>query len=342
MIFSKKLLTIWVALGGLVFPEAAYCAVTTVEPETIYCSFNLDAQHLQAGETFCVTLICDQLPDPYTTDLEYKGLDMKSMSYDQSTGKYVYTYRLYARQAGLYDVAAPSLSFDGVPYPLAPIRFTVGEAAIPWIPVAAVGLPVLLYAFSLMHARRNRRKNLPEHVIHTGRINLRSVKAICRHFLIPVGILFIPFLTGIYVLSTYYFKNPLVLSMPMIAGLIVIPFVLAIVATYIQYRRLFFKPVATKLPISEIYKLITELGSREQWTCSHPGRDYYACRTNPDRYQSILGEQIFMVFDKERIWINSICDLNKNSFGSLFGRTERNIQLITEGIREWEGAYNPQ
>jgi hypothetical protein len=337
MFFSKKLLTIciWIVLGRSLFPEVAYSAVSTGELDKIDCSFTLDTQHPHAGENFSVTLVCDHKPDPYTTDLKCAGLDIVSISHNTSPNKYVYTYHLHARKAGTYDIAL-NLSFCNVPYPITPIHLTVGQANTPWVAIAVVILPLLLYLYSRIHVYRNRKKKLPEYALKTGRIRIRSVKAICHYFIIPIVLLSIPFLTGMYMLITHFRNNPLVPN-TLIIGLMVVPSCLAVMTAIMLYRKLYFKKIPTKLSVTEIYKIITELGAREQWTCTHSGTDYYACRTNPEKRQSVLGEQIFIVFDQRRIWVNSICDPHKFSFGSMFGRTKRNIRLIRRGIRKWGG-----
>jgi rhomboid protease GluP len=313
-------------------------AHTTADEETVKCSFSLDRDVPHAGQTFSVTLTCNQLPDPYTTDLESPGVEMLSMSSLKTDDSYQYIYRLRAVKAGDYTISCPNLSFDGTPYRVASNRFSVKAAPIPWVALAAILLPLCIYFVVRWRTYHHSKVDFAAFVLSTGRMNLR-VETAHRHFLLPSCLLVIPFATGAYTLATYFMGEPLLLNAWLIGGLILLPLLLSLGMGYFQYRRLFFTPVNTQLPICEIYNLIAELGAREQWTCSHPGQDYYSCRTNPQRHPSILGEQIYLVFDKGRVWVNSVCDLTKGSFGSGFGRTRRNISLVTNGICNWEKEH---
>jgi rhomboid protease GluP len=313
---------------------------STTQSEAVRCSLYMASTQPRAGQTFDVVLVCNRLPDIYSTDLDCDGMEMLSTVHTKSEdgNTYTYTYELRAPHGGDYTVGCSKLSFDGVPYPLTPIRLTVAKAALPWIPILAVLLPLLTYIVLAGRFSRNGKKHFSEFVRRTGRMNLR-VKTAHRHFRIPFCLLLIPFLTGSYILTTYLTGDPFLPKGSIIAGLIILPLLLSGIGIYIQYRRLFFVPVKTQLTIGDIYELIAVLGSREQWTCNHPGQDYYSCRTNPGKYHTILGEQIYLVFDEGKVWVNSICDLEKSSFGSTFGRTRRNIRLIEDGIRKWETGH---
>ena len=60
--------------------------------------------------------------------------------------------------------------------------------------------------------------------------------------------------------------------------------------------------------------------------------------TNPGMWAPTWGEQIFVVFDEGRIWVNSVNDLNKRTSIVSFGYTKRNIRRVEEAIKHKENS----
>lgn len=119
-------------------------------------------------------------------------------------------------------------------------------------------------------------------------------------------------------------------------GIVGIPFLLGALFAYTQYRKLFFRKVETNLSIDELYDLIQKLGAANDWYSEHVGNDCFVGHTSRGFLGSSWGEQIFVVFDKGQVWINSICDLQQRAAITSFGRTKKNIRLLEEAIAEAE------
>lgn len=64
----------------------------------------------------------------------------------------------------------------------------------------------------------------------------------------------------------------------------------------------------------------------------HYGEDCIVAHTNPSFLRLSWGEQIFIVFDKGQIWVNSVNDLNKRTSICSFGYNKRNIRRIKEAL----------
>lgn len=79
------------------------------------------------------------------------------------------------------------------------------------------------------------------------------------------------------------------------------------------------------------------MGARHEWSYEHAGDDCFVGYTSPSFFSGSWGEQIFVVFDKGQVWINSICDLNQRAFITSFGWTKKNIRLLKKAIAEAEG-----
>ena len=113
-------------------------------------------------------------------------------------------------------------------------------------------------------------------------------------------------------------------------GFVPIPF------AYILYRRqrrkLDFQSLPTSLDKQGIYDRIYYLSVKYDWDVDHYGEDCIVAHTNPSFLRLSWGEQIFIVFDKGQIWVNSVNDLNKRTSICSFGYNKRNIRRIKEAL----------
>lgn len=113
-------------------------------------------------------------------------------------------------------------------------------------------------------------------------------------------------------------------------GFVPIPF------AYILYRRqrrkLDFQSLPTSLDKQGIYDRIYNLSVKYDWDVDHYGEDCIVAHTNPSFLRLSWGEQIFIVFDKGQIWVNSVNDLNKRTSICSFGYNKRNIRRIKEAL----------
>ena len=120
-------------------------------------------------------------------------------------------------------------------------------------------------------------------------------------------------------------------------GAILFLLALGLFLYFIQNCKLRFREVSTILNDDEIFEAFKSVGQKYQWTIDHAGMDCLVAHTNRRFWTPTWGEQIFLVFDQGRFWINSVNDLTERSCLFSYGRTERNICLVIEAIREKEG-----
>lgn len=113
---------------------------------------------------------------------------------------------------------------------------------------------------------------------------------------------------------------------------------LALLFGQMQYRRLRCVRVTSSLSAEALVPQLTEVAFREEWTIDHVDDDCFLAHTNPSLWSGSWGEQIFVVFDRGQVWINSICDLNKRPSVTSFGRTSRHIRLLARLITSPEGS----
>ena len=113
-------------------------------------------------------------------------------------------------------------------------------------------------------------------------------------------------------------------------GISLVP--LAYVSYRIQRRKLDFESIPISSDKQTIYDKIYKLAETYGWEIDHYGEDCIVAHTNPAIWHLTWGEQIFIVFDKGQIWVNSVNDLNKRTSISSFGYTKRNIRRGREAL----------
>ena len=115
-----------------------------------------------------------------------------------------------------------------------------------------------------------------------------------------------------------------------------IPLLLALLLFRVQRNRLDFEEVPTRLSVEEIGTLFIELAEEHEWTIDHLGHDCIVAHTNPSMWSPTWGEQIFVVYDSGRMWLNSVNNLDRRSSIVSFGYTRRNVRWVVEAIRTRE------
>lgn len=104
-----------------------------------------------------------------------------------------------------------------------------------------------------------------------------------------------------------------------------------------QQRSLRFIRLGTRLTKDELLQVIGEVGNRYHWVLDDAKGDSLVIHTLPTSIWSLTwGEQIFIVFEKGGILVNSVNDLNKHGHIFSFGYNKRNIQILEEAIRSAE------
>lgn len=126
-------------------------------------------------------------------------------------------------------------------------------------------------------------------------------------------------------------ENPVFLLVP---ALIMLP--IGMISWRLQKRKLYFKEIRTALSKEEIFEAVGEIGEKDEWSLEYAGEDCIVTHTNPGMWSLTWGEQIFIVFDEKRIWVNSINDLNKRTNIISFVRNKRNIRKVEEAVRNKE------
>jgi heme/copper-type cytochrome/quinol oxidase subunit 2 len=113
-----------------------------------------------------------------------------------------------------------------------------------------------------------------------------------------------------------------------------VPFViLAIIFFIIQYKRLNFKTIGTNLTREELQTIIEDTAEQLEWIPIINKNEIIIAKTNPPWWTGSWGEQITILFDRNRILVNSICDPESIASVVSFGRNKKNTATLLKNIQ---------
>lgn len=305
---------------------------------------------------FSVTLTCNRRPDNLLPLLVVGGRKYKpnsrnsgfSSRRDTTGGKpgemktqerYDFQYKVEQDGRRTYTCSVENLSFGGVPYPLE--NREIGCAG--WASGSRMGLLVvavlgviLIIGGVWLCFRREAREDVAAFVLRHKRLNLGTEGAL-THYGFPLFLGSIPFFFLLFDGYGYMVegRQDWVFSWFWCG---VLPGVLAVAFWCNRRLKLNFRAVPTALPAETLLEVVEELARENDWTVDYTGTDYIVAHTNPRGWRAGWGEQIFMVFDRGQVWINSLNDLNKRSTICSFGYPKKNIRILQDAIEKREIA----
>lgn len=168
-------------------------------------------------------------------------------------------------------------------------------------------------------------------MIEEGRLRL-SFEEKVTHYMIVIFLL-IPTLFSLYSLFEYYIlKKHTGVRTPWEMLDFSLPFaILAILFFIIQYRRLRFKMVKTNLTRDELQEIIINIGTKLKWKPLVNEEDIFIAETSAG-WTGSWGERITIIFDENRILINSVCNPAGPSSIASMGRNRKNTQSFIKAI----------
>ncbi|MCW4470001.1 hypothetical protein OGH69_13565 [Flavobacterium sp. MFBS3-15] len=155
--------------------------------------------------------------------------------------------------------------------------------------------------------------------IDSGRLQLRRGEAI-QHYLIVIALAGFSIL-GIYIMFSAKDEDQFERSVIFF----IISCLIGLLFLFIQYRRLRFVMIETELSQDEIAEVINKVAMRLNWKQTSKGKNYYTASTPTSFLQGSWGEQITILLNDKKVYINSICDLKKQSSVTAFGRNRKNV-----------------
>ena len=322
-----------------VTPDAVVRVLPAIgELQEVACRIELRPEKPGPEEDFLITLTCSARPDSKEPSIAAPGLRCRPIGSGSQVrngeAQHTFTYLANAERGGKYVLRAENLSFGGRPYPLEH-SLRVSHIRTEWIyeygPLLAIAAALLLeWLFLRLFFRRERTADFAAFVLRHKRIPLNTGWAI-THYGIPLALANFPL---IYWAVRLFIQNPAAPAdnLYIQLGFGVLPLILAALLARRQYRKLFFTPVRTSLPPAALNQAIEQLCRDCDWIPDHIGEDCFVAHT-PRRAFS-WGEQLFVVFGRGEVWINSVNNMDDRTAVSSFGCVRRNKLLLQKTIEQ--------
>lgn len=318
---------------------------------SVMCELSVRADSLRVGSAVVLVLECDRRPDVEPPILVANGQSIRPRSNSSSTvysngeksSCYRYFYPLRLEADGHYEFWCKDLSFGGIAYDqgmvildIPPSGYTVNSCFEPpssptsrvWIVLGVVAFCVvaewLLFRLSF---HKEGDEPLADFVLRTRHLPLTTSWGM-THYALPSLMAFVAFCMLLFNLFSLIYGWGVLLPI----WALCIPLLLALLLFRVQRNRLDFEEVPTGLSVEEIGTLFIELAEEHEWTIDHLGHDCIVAHTNPSMWSPTWGEQIFVVYDSGRVWLNSVNNLDRRSSIVSFGYTRRNVHWVVEAI----------
>lgn len=108
----------------------------------------------------------------------------------------------------------------------------------------------------------------------------------------------------------------------------VIPGIASVLLYIYRERELRLTRIDTERSRQEITSAIVELAENNNWEVRNKTKKYMILKTHPSFWSGSGGEQITVLFDKDRVWVNSICDPDKRASVVSMGRNRQNVHAL--------------
>jgi hypothetical protein len=108
--------------------------------------------------------------------------------------------------------------------------------------------------------------------------------------------------------------------------------ILAIFFYKLQSDRLKFKEVHTTMSRQKLNDIIEKVGKELKWYPEEISEHIFIAKTHPSFFSGSWGEQITIVFDTNKVLVNSICDPDQKSSVVSMGRNKKNVRRLIEEI----------
>lgn len=333
-------------------PMSVWVKPSLADIDGVECSISVQPKHPHRGERFIVILNCNRQPDSKIPAVTFDGKMLESSgngySATNDTEEFRFMYGVQTEERGGHIVSVENLSFGGIPYTLPDTEIQVSGSGIRrmadgtsysiwgWI-AFAVGYLLLTYLALWLRFRKEANEELSTFVLIHHRLNLNTEWA-HTHYGFPLTLLMIPVIFTAANLYAYITGDGEMFFPFFWCGLL--PLVLAYISYRNRHSKLNFVPIATALPVEQIQQAVVEIAARHDWIIDYMGDDCFVAHTSRSFPSLSWGEQVFVVFDKGQVWVNSVNDMNKKSVACSFGYTKKNIRLLREHIEAKQSKPN--
>lgn len=333
-----------IKVGGKEYTTPPMCVMvhsSVANIDAVRCTL-LIKDRPQIGEKTNIILVCNRRPDSTKPKLSVNGDVFTSYgsgtSLSSDKEEYSFYYFVTFQEGGRYTITCNDLAFGGISYTMDPQTINVGQGRdggersgnAVFEVLGAIVFYMLGMWLILRHCyRKEKDAELAPFVLEHQYLPL-NVEWAFTHYAFPQFLLCLPVCFLFFNAWTYFINGDNnALFFPLFwCGLL--PASLSYITYRKQRSKLNFECVKTSLDKRAIQEAFMQTAEQNNWTIDHIGDDCMVAHTNPSMWAFSYGEQIFLVFDTEQVWINSVNDLNKRASMGSFGYTKKNLKLIRE------------
>lgn len=151
---------------------------------------------------------------------------------------------------------------------------------------------------------------------------------IIDHFWISILFFSMPFLIILISINKPFdFKNERFII------ILIVSFSISLFGYFLQKSKLKLKSVQTNFSYEVLIQKIESLAVDLNWELKVKKSNYFLFVTNPKLTSGSWGEQITVLIKGNRVYVNSVCDLNKRTSIVSFGRNKKNELAILQNIK---------
>lgn len=172
--------------------------------------------------------------------------------------------------------------------------------------------------------------------LENRKVKLNNLEKISHYGIVALCFI-IPLTFTTFHLLNYFSKT----SQPLKTGniwFLIIPSLIGVLF-FLQKNTLKFKEINTNLNNSELNEIIKKVTKELKWSFDTLSSKVIIAKTNPGFLSGSWGERITILFEKNKVLVNSICDPNKKSSVVSMGRNKQNENKLIESIKK---AYRKQ
>lgn len=318
--------------------ERIMTAILPADINKVSHSWHIEPAHPGVDEPFRLIMTFSTKPDELIPPVDFAKLipvnptPLFISDSSRPDKDFTYSFWVKAEDRGTYELPTVLVHFAGKPYAIYDIKIQVGSfyekyiGAILILLLGGIGFMLFIRRFN-----REGKEETAAFVIRTGRLNLDFWDA-CTHFGFPIFLFSLPLLMIAVGLYYEFTEGKQVMDDSVLLWFLVLPTVIGVISTYVQQWKLYFKTVNTNLSKEKLDKIIEEVGKERKWIFDYVGDDCVVAHTKPGIFAASWGEQIFIVFDQGKVWVNSVCDLQKRSSVTSFGRTTAHVESLIKAI----------
>jgi len=122
-----------------------------------------------------------------------------------------------------------------------------------------------------------------------------------------------------------------ILTLFLISG---IPLTISILYYFRQRKQMKYYVIKRKCTEEQILLAYEKTKEELNWTEKKSGKNYFILRTNPGLISFNWGEEIKIIWNSEKVMINSICDPSSSAAIFSMGRNKQNVMIFKKYLNE--------